>query len=132
MKTHLALITDSAITALAVGVQPAAQAAPEQGARSCFYINQINAYRADGDSTVYASAGPARIYRISMAAPCRNLTETSRQLLLEPPGSGLVCNAAGLTMTAISSGGTPERCFVQSIERLSPDEIASLPARLRR
>ncbi len=131
MKAPLAILGAAALAATAFGLQPAAQAGPAP-ARSCFYANQMHAYRADGESTVYAGSGPNRIYRINMAAPCRNLPEVnvSGQLVVDT-ASGVVCNAAGLTLTAISSGGVPERCFVESIQRLSPAEVADLPARLR-
>lgn len=128
MRLPIALIASAGLAALAVGVQPAAQAAPHDG-RACYYTSQATNYQpGENDHTIYVGAGARRIFRIDLQNDC-DIRGTDGHLLVEPVG-GRICGPLDMRLSVVS-GGFRQPCMVRAITELTPDEVASLPRRYR-
>ena len=93
--------------------------------RSCFYISQISNTRAADARTLYVRVS-RRVYRIDMKSDCQGLRPTSETIILEPVPSGQICGPLSVNIT-VGEHGTAQRCMVDDIVRLSPEEAAALP-----
>jgi hypothetical protein len=123
-----------ALAALAVSAGvPAAQAQPAAAPRranACFYITQLNGFRADGDRTIYARASGRTIYRFDLAAGCSGLASHDQTIVLRPVSSGSICVPLDVDLS-VRSHGVSERCIIADMHRLDADETAALPSRVR-
>jgi hypothetical protein len=141
-----ALIGAAALVAFA---QPAARAAPAasappaaapSGRDSCFRTTDIRSHRAADSRTLFVRLTNREVFRIDMAGACLSGAGPSDPLVIRSrPGSTLACRpidldisvarGVGTTSSLRSAARTP--CIVQSMTRLTPDEVAALPARSR-
>ncbi len=123
----LALGGFAAASALALTLPIAeAQPQPAQG-NVCFRLNSISGSTLADASTLYIRADGGRVFRIGFANPCN--TASSYTLILHPvSNNGVVCSAIGLD---IAVRDTRERCVPSTLERLTPEEAAALPAKVR-
>lgn len=100
--------------------------------RQCFLPQAIRNFRPDGDTTVYVRDGRGDVYQVASSG-CRGLS-ASRVLSLSPIGGGSAC--VGETVDIVTSGPSIRGennsvCAGRVTKRLSEDEIAALPSRLR-
>ena len=107
---------------------PAAEAGPaDSHPGACFQISQIVSTRMAGYRTLYLRRGPGEYWRMDFGADCNNVG--SEPLILHPfDNSGEICHAIDLN---VSVRGTGERCLPTSLRRLTPDEVAAIPAKDR-
>jgi hypothetical protein len=104
---------------------PAAEASPAAGA--CFRVNNIQGTKLDGPRTLYVRADGGRTYRIEFAADCNSAAAYA--LVLHPVSNNdQICQAVELNVRVRDTG---EMCEPQTISRLTPDEAAALPAKVR-
>jgi len=115
----------AALSLAAVGLPPSAPAA--SGGGQCFYITQVNGYRAADARTIYARISGRQIWRIDLKSDCEGLPGTSQTMILEPLVSGSICGPLDANLS-IETHGTRHRCLIGAITRLSADEAASVPA----
>ena len=127
MKSLIIGAVSAAALVGAFGLETTATAAP--GASSCFYTQQLTTFRPDGLRTIYASAGRQATYRIDLATECNALADTGAQLEVSPV-NGAVCSPRGMDVAVVSNASRAS-CVVQAITRLTPEEAAALPSRLR-
>jgi len=95
-------------------------------ARSCFPASNVSGFRASDDKTVYLRVGVKDVYRLDLMSACPNVDWNEHIALLSRGGSSFVCT--GLDLDVISS--TPigrQRCPVQTLTKLTPEEAAALP-----
>ena len=127
MKRLIIGAVSAAALVATFSLEAVATAAP--GSSSCFYTQQLTTFRPDGLRTIYASAGRGATYPIAPGTG-----RTSRAGTRAPLGSsaadGAVCSPRGMDVTVVSNASRSS-CVVQAITRLSPEEAAALPARLR-
>jgi hypothetical protein len=118
MKTLL--IGTMALSALAsaAAAQPAAE-------RQCFASRQIANSRIVDDSTINFAVG-ADIYQAKIAGPCPGLSASQRGYTLTFQGSDQICSALDLKIGVNDLGGG--HCIAQSLRKLTPVEVAALPA----
>ncbi len=109
----------------------AAVAAPAGHARACFALSQLESTRPDGDSRIYARVGLHDVYRLDLAFSCPTLL-SQNGIILEPAGSGdVICTALDLDLKARDIGGGASACMIKSITRLTPEEAAALPPKVK-
>jgi hypothetical protein len=114
------MLIAAAVAALASSAQ--AQPKPRQ---ECFAVNQLGQTAAPDDSTLNARVGKD-VWQIKMASPCHNLSFNSSGYLLNlHSGVTNICGPVDLDITVRGIGG--EKCFPQTVRKLSPAEVAALP-----
>jgi hypothetical protein len=121
MKIALALIGSAFALVLALP----AQAADSGG--SCINMRSIRNHTTDGNNTLYFDVSGRSVYRATMHNNCFVATTSSDPIVLrDRPSTGRICTALDLDVTTLSS-----RCIVDSLTRLTPEEVAAMPRRLR-
>jgi hypothetical protein len=106
---------------------PAAEAEPATGG-ACFRVDNIQNSKMDGPRTLYVRADGGRTYRIGFAADCN--TAATYSLILHPVNNGNeICKPIELNVRVRETG---EFCEPQTLNRLTPEEAAALPAKVRR
>lgn len=122
----VALLT---ITACA-STDPGSEAAGASTRRQCFTANSVRNFRVVDSRTVNIRAG-REVYRLDMFGNCPDLRWTEG-MGLQTAGSPTICTGSGLGTNVVTRGPSgPQRCSVQSVTLLTPEEVAALPARSR-
>jgi hypothetical protein len=128
MKLPIALLASAGLTAAAFGLQPAAQAAPQQG-RACYYTTQATNYQpGENNRTIYVGAGGNRIFRIDLQNEC-DIRGGDGHLLVEPVG-GRICGPLDMRLSVVNDGFR-QPCMVRDVVELTPEQAADLPRRYR-
>lgn len=128
MRMNVALAA-LATAALALAAAPQAAQAKPAPKRQCFHASSVNGFRAADEHTLYINVGVRDVYQFEMFARCPDMNWNER-LALVSRGSSWICS--GLDAEVISR--TPigrQRCPVRSIRKLTSQEVAALPKRLR-
>ncbi len=124
----------SALLAAAVVLtvaSPLAAAETAGPAKTCFRLSQVQSMRPDGDKTVYARVNNRDVYKLQMKHQCSTLKDKEGLVLSPAAGGDVVCGALDLDIGARSLGGYVEPCFLDTISKLTPEEIAALPPKVR-
>ena len=123
--------------ALAVFAAGAAEAAPDgkdskNSTRECFLARNVWSWHPGADrTTVYLKANVHDYYELKLIAECPQI-DWVRPIGIEHQGSSWICS--GLDATLIvpqGSGNLTLTCPVRSVRKLSPEEVAALPPKLR-
>jgi hypothetical protein len=123
MYASLRLAAGALAAAGAICASLPAQAAPS----ACFRVGNIQNSKMDGPRTLYVRADGGRTYRIEFAADCN--TAAAYSLVLHPVSNGdQICHAIELNVRVRDTG---EFCEPQTLSRLTPEEAAALPAKVR-
>lgn len=132
------LIPVAAVTALALiaaapaPARTAASVAPERAARQCFLPQTVVNFRTAEDTTAYVRAGRGEVYQLQSGG-CRGLT-ASRSLTIVSRSGGGACVGETVGLNTAGPSLTNENytaCSARIVKRLTPEEVAALPARLR-
>jgi len=108
-----------------------ASSALAQNRDNCFRMSQLQSTRADGDQRIYARVNVHDFYRIDLQFRCSSLPYADRGIVLKPAGGkDLICTPLDLDLKA-NNAGALEPCFIKSITRLTPEEAAAIPAKVR-
>lgn len=133
MKTLMAV--GGALTAVfaLAAAHPASAAdrpAEKAGAkRACFFTGNVSSFSAADDHTVYVRVGVKEVYRLDLFAPCPDIDWTWK-IGLVSHGSDWICSPMDATIIAHGPTG-PQRCEVNKVTRLTPEEVAALPRKAR-
>ena len=132
-----ALLLTSALLGLALSnaqAQPA-EVPPTQAppARSCFYINQFQGWKAPDAKTIIIRVNVNSYYRLDLAAECHLLKVPSSHLITHTRGPDTVCSAIDWDLSVAESGmgSIAEPCIVKTMTPLTPADVAALPAKFR-
>ena len=129
-------LSSLALAAVVGGCAPApdpaagGMAAVDNGAapRVCFRPSEIRNFRADTPQTVYVRTSAADVFQVQASGGCRGL-DTANAIELRPQvGTGRICAGDMAILTVL---GARDTCRVQAVKRLSEEELAALPGRLR-
>jgi hypothetical protein len=116
--------------ATAPGVDVAANA-PAGIASGCIRSSQIGNHSIVDDHTLYIDVRGRGIYRITTSGSCLAGAISSDPIILrQVPSTNLICRPIDLDLS-VSKGGAATRCITQSITRLTPQEMAAIPRKLR-
>jgi hypothetical protein len=102
------------------GAQPAGPA--PHARQSCISPEFIDGISATDTRTAYLSVGPSDMYRLDMMGPCMNLDwPMTPKKLINKMGSGDICDGHDMVLIV----GEHQRCYVSSMHKMSPAEIAA-------
>ena len=111
---------------------PAAQSPAAQPKEECFASSDWDGWKATPDSrTVYIRVGINKIFRIDLASECPELQDPVAHLVTTLRGSAWICRAIDLDLKVSDGHGFVSPCFVSKLTRLTPEEAAALPKKLR-
>ncbi|WP_374572693.1 DUF6491 family protein [Phenylobacterium sp.] len=136
----LSTILAAALAAGQPASEPAAQAetsaavdaSATASADGCFRMSQIRSHRIASEDTVYLKVGFKDVYRVTMAGACGAGAMRDDTLILSTAAStDLICHPLDLDLKIRSSTGFVTPCIVSSIARLSDEQVAAIPAKLR-
>lgn len=124
---HLPLVIVLALCACAPTTQQVATTSGE--GRTCFLERQVDSFAAQGIDVVNIKVLDD-YFRLTLAEACPEIQEADR-IQLVPRTRGMICvnQPADSTVVAYSKVTGPRRCLVKTMQRLTPTEVASLPAK---
>jgi Family of unknown function (DUF6491) len=133
MKLALASLIASTLALSACapnGQAPTATASLAPG--DCFQMRDMEGHRVAGPDTLYIGVRRIAVYRLDMAGGCLAASTSSDFLITRrPPGSERVCRPIDIDLAISRGDGFSSHCFVKGITKLSPTEVAALPAKLK-
>ena len=97
--------------------------------RACFRLSSIRGQKVVDRNTVLfrTSVGPQDVFRLTTRQACLSPSLIDPLVLIPSGGSDMICNRLDLDLqVATPIGATP--CLVQEIRKLTPAEVAALPA----
>jgi hypothetical protein len=99
--------------------------------RRCFSAHSVRNFRVVNNSTVNIRVN-RDVYRLDLFGSCTDLNWNSR-MGLQTTGSSTICVGSGLGTTIVTRGptGGRQRCPVQSVTLLTPEQVEALPPRER-
>jgi hypothetical protein len=135
------LIAAAAASTLAMSTSAVADrpsplgAAPPSGTGlptgQCIRSHEIRNHTIVDNRTMLIDVNGQATYRVTVSGGCLNGAVSSDPIVTRsPPGSSLICKPIQMDL-GVSKGGFTSQCIVDSIVKLSPAEVASLPKRLR-
>jgi hypothetical protein len=138
--------TSAALTILAIGVMsgaPAMAAKPSQmptpspasgtglSPDQCFQTRDIRNHTIGDRDTLLLSVQGKGAYRVTMKGSClAGATSSDPIVTRSPPGAQRICRPIDMDI-AISRDSFASPCIVDSIVKMSPEEVAALPKRLK-
>lgn len=126
----------SAGAALAAKPSPLTTPAPASGAGlpagQCIRSQDIHGHSVADRQTLLIKTRQRETYRVTMKGSClAGATRSDPIITRSPPGSSLICKPLDMDL-AISRGGHFESpCIVDSIAKMSSEEVAALPSKIR-
>lgn len=114
-------------------MQPVAASSPPEPVakpvRQCFWANRVTNFASDNDRTVNVRVGVKDVYQFEMLGGCPDV-EWSNKIAIVSRGSNSICTGLDAEIVAPGPIG-PQRCFVRTVRKLTPAEVAGLPRRAR-
>ena len=132
MQRLIVLASAAALCAAAAPALAADPAKPAAGPQ-CFRVSQIQNHTKGDATTLYLSVKPKRqVYRLGMSGSCLAGVNSSDPLVLETAGgSDMVCRPLDLDLKIKAGAGGLTPCIIKDITRLTPDQVAALPPKVR-
>lgn len=97
----------------------------------CFRSSEIRNHTIGDRSTLLIDVQGKGAYRITMKGSClAGATSSDPIITRSPPGSTIICKPIDMDV-AISKGGFATPCIVDSIVKMTPEEVAALPKKLK-
>ncbi|WP_309087586.1 DUF6491 family protein [Phenylobacterium sp.] len=110
---------------------PPAPAGASLAGGDCFRTSDIRNHTILNSRTLLLRVNRGEVYRVTMAGACLAGAISSDPLVMnQPPGSPIVCRPLDFDV-GVSKGGIPNRCIVESIDRLPPEQVDALPRKLK-
>jgi hypothetical protein len=98
----------------------------------CIRSHDIRNHTLADDQTLLFNVNDREIYRITVDKGCLAGAMPSDPIITrEPPGSSIICKPIDLDLGISKGHGFESRCIVQSIVKLTPQEVAALPKKLK-
>jgi hypothetical protein len=90
-------------------------------------MRSLRGHTNDGAHTLYLDVGGRSVYRLETRGGCLSTASPSEAIVLQSRSpSGQVCGALDIDVTVHGA-----RCMVDAVTKLTPEELAALPRRLR-
>ena len=131
MNTKVALAAAAALMALgASAATPASARSPvEPKPNQCFWTRNVDSFAAENDHIVNIRVGVGDVYQFEIMGSCPDIDWNQRIALVSRAGSS-ICSGMDAEIVTRSQIG-PQRCPVRSVRKLTPQEVAALPAKAR-
>lgn len=137
LAASAAALSVAAVSTVALAAKPPVLATPAPPSGTglppgqCIRSSDIRNHTIADRNTLLVSARGKDTYRITMSGACLAGAMSSDPIITRsPPGSPIICKPIDLDI-AISHSGFPSQCIVDSIVKMSPEEVAALPRKLR-
>jgi hypothetical protein len=121
-------IVAAALSSTAVA-EAKTQSAQPPSARACFRPADVRGFQAVDDQTVNVGVGVRDVYQLKLFARSPDIDWTQR-IALKATASDWICSALDATVIVPSPIGA-QRFPVTALRKLTPTEVAALPARQR-
>lgn len=131
MSIRAAAVSAAILAAAVPATAPAAPASkPEAPRAPCFRLSDLGGHRIAAPDTLYYSVRRKEVYKFTFSGSCLAGVTNSDPLILEPLGaSSQICKPMDLNLGV--GGPVSRRCIIKSIERLTPEQAAALPKKLK-
>lgn len=108
------------------------QPAPTQTSQ-CFRVSQIDNHTKGDNQTLYLSVrNKKEFYRLDMSGSCLAGVSSSDPLVLTPTaGTDLICRPLDLDLKVRMGGGGLTPCIIKDIAKLTPEQVAALPPKVK-
>lgn len=138
MKLAAALLLTAGLAACAatpprepVPLPPAPASGAGLASGDCFRTQDMRNHEIADASTLLVRVNRGQVYRVTMSGACLTGAMPGDPLIIrQPPGSSIVCRPLDLDI-GVSKAGFESRCIVQSIDKLTPEQVEALPKRVR-
>lgn len=109
----------------------ATDASPRQ--RNCFDTTQWRGWSSPSSDTLYLRINNRDVYRVGLVGkPDGHSIKTPGSFLVSKPrGSNYVCSAIDLNLSVSDTSGFHRPLFPRSLTKLTPEEVAAIPAKYR-
>jgi hypothetical protein len=135
MRAKLMLAAALAVVAAQASAQTSAPAAAPPASsrpqRACFNAHMISSFNAPDDSTVYIRVGVNEVYRLTLFAPCQNMSFDQSVIIQTRSGGSWICDPLDAEIIVHDRAMGPQHCPVTELHKLTPAEVAALPKRSR-
>lgn len=122
----------AATTAIAATKTVATPAGTPLASGQCFRSSEIRSHVFADSSTMLIDVRGREVYRVGVSGRCFAGASRSDPIVTRtPPGSQMICKPIDLDLAVSAAGGPAIPCIVNSITKLSPDEVATLPKKLK-
>ena len=120
-----------AASTFAAEAAPASKAEASRPANApCFRLSDLGGHKIASPDTLYYSVRRKEVYKFTFSGSCLAGVSSSDPLILEPLGaSSQICKPLDLNLGV--GGPISRRCIIRSIERLTPEQAAALPKKLK-
>ena len=124
--------------ALAIGVSSGAACAaeptgnpPPRPSDGCFAITEWRNWKAPARDVLYLGVGMHDVYRVELSDGSPLLQAPDVHLVVKVRGSDWICSPLDLDLSINEVHGIPEPLIARSLTKLTPEEIAAIPAKFR-
>ena len=125
----LAALAAAALAAPALAREPAKPAGPSN---QCFRMSQIDNHTKGDDQTVYLSVRHRDVYRLGMSGNCLAGASSNDALVMAPTaGVDLICRPLDLDIKVHTNPGMLSPCIIKDITKLTPEQVAALPPKIK-
>ena len=113
------------------GPAPAAGASLTSG--QCFRSHDIRNHTVVDRDTLLLSVRGKDVYRVGVKGCLGGAVSSDPIITRNPPGSDIICRPIDMDLAIgrTGAGGFSTRCIVDSIVKLSPEQVAALPRKLK-
>ena len=119
-----------ALATAALAASSAAAQTPPHPQEQCLFVHNIMGFNAPDDHTIYVREGVNDVWRLDLMTDCVGLSFKQGFRLRSFGGDPWICEAIQAEVSIRDVGG-PQRCPVKALHKLTPDELAALPKKLR-
>jgi hypothetical protein len=100
-------------------------------ARQCFMTREIRNHTVGDRNTLYLNVGGRDTWRVTMSNNCLSASTGYDPLVIRNfTGSTDICRPLDLDI-GVNTGDFTSHCIVSGISKMSPAEVAALPAKVR-
>ncbi|HVM99175.1 MAG TPA: hypothetical protein VMT68_03090 [Caulobacteraceae bacterium] len=117
--------------ASAVGFGGAAFSA-DHTSSSCFLARDWDGWKSPSPNVIYVRVGPSAVYQFELSSGSNQLQQADVHLVSRIWGTAWICSPLDLDLRLVDSHGVfEEPLIVKSITRLTPEQVAAIPAKFR-
>jgi hypothetical protein len=121
-----------ALSALGVTAIAGIAAADTPTRAPCFFISQWQGWKAASPNVIYLRVNMRDIYRVDLSAGSQQLMwPGSYHLITRVQGSSSICGPLDLQLSLSDGHGFKQPLIATGLTKLTPDEVAALPAKDR-
>ena len=129
LAAALTALSAAALAAPALAQEPAKPAA---ASNQCFRMSQIDNHTKGDDQTLYLSVRHRDVYRLGMSGNCLAGASSNDALVMQPTaGVDLICRPLDLDLKVRTSPGMLSPCIINDITKLTPEQVAALPPKVK-